>query len=102
MNLAARLSNLGRMRTEDQRRLFRTQTDTEREQTAAWFLEKFKTATRELMRLRLERRKIALRFEREVKMRECRVRAKTGDVEAELEGLKKGGGELIAGRNVKV
>ena len=89
------------MRSEDQRQLFRTQTDIEREQTAEWFLEKFKTDTRELMRLRLERRKVALRFEMEVKMRERKVKLKTSDVEADLEGLKKGGGELIAGRNLK-
>jgi len=68
------------------------------EETAAWFLERFRDDMQALMRARAERRKVALRFEMLVKMRDRKVVLKTADVQAELDALKKGGGELIAGR----
>ena len=98
MTLSAKLTNLSKMRPEDQSSLFRAQTDTEREETAAWFLERFRDDMQALMRARAERRKVALRFEMLVKMRDRKVVLKTADVQAELDALKKGGGELIAGR----
>ncbi|KEF59754.1 uncharacterized protein A1O9_04602 [Exophiala aquamarina CBS 119918] len=98
MSLAAKLTNLSKMRPEDQTQLFRTHTDTEREETATWFLDKFRDDMRMLMRARVERRKVALRFEMLVKMRDRKLALKKADVQAELDALKKGGGELIAGR----
>ncbi|EHY59006.1 hypothetical protein HRR83_001728 [Exophiala dermatitidis] len=99
MTLSAKLTNLNKMRPEAQRQLFRSQTDDEREQTAAWFLDKFQQDMQKLMAVRLERRKIALRFELEVKKRERRVQVKKNDVDRDLEGLRKGGVELISGRH---
>ncbi|KIW32775.1 uncharacterized protein PV07_04298 [Cladophialophora immunda] len=99
MTLPAKLTNLTKMRPEDQRNLFKSLTDAEREQTAEWFVEKFKADMHRLMAVRLERRKIALRFELEVKKRERQVEVKRGDVDEELAGLKKGGGELIRGKS---
>jgi hypothetical protein len=96
---STKLTNLNKMRHEDQTQFFRAQTDSEREETAAWFLEKFHSDMHKLMRARVERRKVALRFELEVKKRERAVRARKEDIDDELAGLKKGGGELIAGRN---
>lgn len=98
MSLAAKLTNLSKMRPEDQTQLFRTQTDAEREETATWFLDKFRDDMQKLMRARAERRKVALRFEMLVKIRDKKVALKKADVQAELDALKKGGGELIAGR----
>ncbi|KAG9780241.1 hypothetical protein KCU88_g3783, partial [Aureobasidium melanogenum] len=99
MTLSAKLTNLNKMRPEAQRQLFKSQTDDEREQTAAWFLDKFQQDMQKLMAVRLERRKIALRFELEVKKRERRVQVKKNDVDRDLEGLRKGGVELISGRH---
>lgn len=98
MSLGAKLTNLSKMRPADQTQLFRTQTDAEREETATWFLDKFRDDMQKLLRARAERRKVALRFEMLVKMRERKVSVKKDDVQAELDALKKGGGELIAGR----
>ncbi|KIV84383.1 hypothetical protein PV11_00168 [Exophiala sideris] len=96
MTLAAKLTNLTKMRPDDQRQLFQSLTDAEREQTASWFLEKFQADVHRLMDVRLERRKIALGYELEVKKREKSVQTKMHDVGEELAVLRKGGGELIA------
>lgn len=98
MTLGAKLTNLSKMQPEAQTQLFRSQTDAEREETATWFLDKFRDDMQKLLRARAERRKVALRFEMLVKMRERKVTVKKADVQAELDALKKGGGELIAGR----
>ncbi|KAJ9606891.1 hypothetical protein H2200_008901 [Cladophialophora chaetospira] len=97
--LSTKLANLTKMRPEDQATLFRTLDDTEREQTAAWFLDKFRTDMQKLIAVRVERRKIALKYEMEVKKRERQVQVKKGDVEEELVGLKKGGSELVRGKS---
>ncbi|KAH0836999.1 hypothetical protein AYO21_08808 [Fonsecaea monophora] len=99
LTLSTKLTNLTKMRPEDQRNLFKSLTDADREQTAEWFVEKFKADVQRLMTVRLERRKIALKFELEVKKREKQVEVKRGDVDQELAGLKKGGGELIRGKS---
>lgn len=98
MSLGAKLTNLTKMRPEDQTLLFRVQTDAEREETATWFLDKFRADMQKLLRARVERRKVALRFEMSVKQRDRTVAVKKADVQSELDALKKGGGELIAGR----
>ncbi|KAK5467454.1 hypothetical protein LTS15_000427 [Exophiala xenobiotica] len=100
ISLATKLTNLTKMREEDQKLLFRSLTDADREQTASWFLEKFQADVRKLMDVRLERRKIALKYELEVKKRYERVETKKKDVDEELAGLRKGGGELIAGKSM--
>ncbi|OCT51123.1 hypothetical protein CLCR_08388 [Cladophialophora carrionii] len=99
LGLPAKLTNLTKMRPEDQATLFKSLDDTEREQTAEWFLEKFREDIVKLMETRVERRKVALKFEMEVKKRERQVRVKKGDVEEELAGLKKGGSELVRGKS---
>jgi hypothetical protein len=98
VTLSVKLSNLTKVATEDQRRLFKSLTDSERAQTATWFLDKFQSDAQKLMAVRIERRKVALRFELEVKKRERRIETKKADVDEELAGLKKGGGELIGGK----
>ncbi|KIW19566.1 hypothetical protein PV08_00139 [Exophiala spinifera] len=102
MSLAARLANLTKMRAEDQKHLFRSLTDAEREQAAAWFLEKFHADVERLMDVRFERRKTALKYELEVKKRDAKVEAKKKDVDEELASLRKGGGQLIAGKSAAV
>ncbi|RVX68696.1 hypothetical protein B0A52_07123 [Exophiala mesophila] len=98
MPLSAKLHNLTKMQVQDQTALFRSQSDVDREATAGWFLERIRDEMQRLMRVRVERRKVALRFEMEVKRRDRVVRTKISDVDEELEGLKKGGTTLIAGR----
>ena len=97
--LSSKLINLTKMRSEDQTNLFRSLTDPEREQTAEWFLGKFRSDMQRLMGVRAERRKIALKYEMEVKKRERQVEVKRGDVEEELLGLRKGGAELVRGKS---
>jgi hypothetical protein len=99
LTLPAKLGNLTKMRPEDQATLFKSLADTEREQAAEWFLEKFRDEIVKLMEVRVARRKVALKFEMEVKRRERQVQVKKGDVEAELAGLKKGGTELVRGKS---
>ncbi|EXJ58160.1 hypothetical protein A1O7_05585 [Cladophialophora yegresii CBS 114405] len=99
LTLPAKLTNLTKMRPEDQATLFKSLGDTEREQTAEWFLEKIREDIVDLMDIRVQRRKVALKFEMEVKKREQQVRVKKGDVEEELAGLKKGGTELVRGKS---
>lgn len=98
VTLTAKLTNLTKIGHEDQRQLFRSLTDAERAQAATWFLEKFQAEVQKLTAIRIERRKIALRFELEVRKREKRIETKKADVDQELAGLKKGGGELIGGK----
>jgi len=99
VSLSQRLHNLTRMRQDDQRNMFKSQTDAEREETGDWFIEKFTNDMKALMRSRLERRKIALKYEMEVKRRQKAVLIKTAEVDDQLRNLKKGGDELIEGRN---
>ncbi|KIW66633.1 hypothetical protein PV04_05948 [Phialophora macrospora] len=99
LTLPVKLTNLTRMRPEDQATLFKSLADSEREQTAEWFLEKFRDNMVKLLEVRVERRKIALKFEMEVKRRERQVQMKKADVEEELAGLKKGGTELVRGKS---
>lgn len=99
MTLSTKLTNLNRMRPEDQATLFRALSDAEREQTAEWFLDKFRTDTQRLMAVRVEKRKTALKYEMDVKKRERQVQIKKADVEEELVGLKKGGTELVRGKS---
>lgn len=95
-----RLAALSQMRPEDQEALFRTLTDEDNEKIGQWFVHKFQDDLKKLMETRLERRKIALKYEAEAKRREKVVQVKIGDVEDELRQLRKGGGDLIQGRSV--
>ena len=99
LSFSGKLHNLSKMRPEDQSMLFKSLTDTEREQTADWFLDKFRTEMQALMDVRIERRKIALKFEMEVRQRDRQVQTKRQDVEHELSELKKGGDELVKARS---
>ena len=95
LTLHRRLGNLPRMKEEDVRAMFSIQKDQEWEDTSAWFMSQFETQMRRLMRIRQERRMIALKFESEVKRRQAAVATKTGDVEQELRYLKTGGKDLM-------
>ena len=95
LTLHRRLGNLPRMKEEDVRAMFSSQKDQEWEDTGAWFMSQFETQMRRLMKIRQERRMIALKFESEVKRRQAAVATKTGDVEQELHYLKTGGKDLM-------
>jgi hypothetical protein len=98
LTLHRKLSNLPRMKEEDVRAMFLSQKDQEWEDTGAWFMGRFEAQTRRLMEIRQERRKIALKFEMEVKRRQATVAAKTSDIEQDLRYLKAGGKDLMEKR----
>jgi hypothetical protein len=97
LRLSDKLMNLTKMRPEDQVTLFKSLNDDERELTATWFLETFQADTKKLITVRAERRKIALKYETEVKKREKQVQTKKQDVENVLQVLRNGGAELVKG-----
>jgi Extracellular mutant protein 11 len=100
LSIPQRLAPLSKMRPEDQEGLFRTLNDEENEEVGQWFVHKFQDDLKKLMERRLERRKIALKYEAEARRREKVVQVKIGDVEDEMRQLRKGGGDLIQGRSV--
>ena len=98
--LSVRLDNLKNMSPADQKTLFMTLTDDENEQTGDWFIQAFSDNLKQLMEKRLDRRKIALKFELEAKKRHTAVQAKMAQCESELTELKTGGHKLVEGRSV--
>jgi Extracellular mutant protein 11 len=101
LSLPQRLANLNKMRPEDQSALFHSLNDEENGEAGQWFVQNFQDELQRLMERRLERRKIALKYEMEVKKRETVVKVKTSDVDEELKELRKGGGLLIEGKSVE-
>ncbi len=100
MPLPQRLTRLKMMRPEDQASLFESLTDEDNETVGQWFVQQFQDSLKKLMERRLDRRKLALKFELEARKRETEVQAKTSDVDEELKQLRKGGGELIRDKSV--
>lgn len=101
MPLTTRLTNLTRVQPADQASLFRSLDDDENEEVGQWFVQKFQGDLKKLMDVRIERRKLALKYEMEVKKRETTVKAKASDVDEELADLRTGGVKLIKGRSVQ-
>ena len=101
MPLTTRLTNLTKVQPADQASLFHSLDDDENEEVGQWFVQKFQSDLKKLMDIRIERRKLALKYEMEVKKRETTVKAKAADVEEELADLRTGGGKLIKGRSVQ-
>ena len=100
MPLPQRLVNLNKMQPEAQAAMFQSLTDEDNEVTGQWFLQQFQDNLQKLMERRLERRKIALRYEFEARKRETEVQAKMQDVDEELKQLRAGGTELIRDKSV--
>lgn len=99
MTLEDRLSKLSQMKTDDQKSFFRSLTDAENEQAGLWFVESFGNDLKQLMETRLQRRKVALKYELEAKERQKAVETKEADIESELKELRQGGGSLLQGRS---
>jgi hypothetical protein len=98
ISLSKRLESLGKMNADDQKSLFRSLNDEENEEAGRWFVQKFGEDLKRLMQQRLERRKMALKYEMQVKRRQKAVETKSADIQADLDELKKGGGSLLQGR----
>lgn len=96
--LAARLADLGNMTQEQQITLFASLSDAERSEAANFFATSFTADTNRLMAVRAARRKLALRFENDVRMRNKVVETKKADVQAELQSLNAGGAALLGAR----
>ena len=95
LGLQQRLGNMSLMKEEDIKAMFSAQKDQEWEDTGTWFMERFNDKMKRLMGIRQERRKILLQYEMEVRKRQAKVEAKTGDVDEELRYLKNGGKDLM-------
>lgn len=99
MTFLQRLNNLKKMSEEEQKIMFRNQGDNEWAQMGSWFIDRFQEDLKKLMDVRLERRKISMRFEDEIRRRQKDIEWHSASVERELKELKHGGGELIRGRD---
>lgn len=100
MSLHQILENLSRMTPEVQRRTFHDQTDEEWSQTGQWFVDKFQEDLRQLMGVRLERRKLALKFEDKIRRQQREIEHSQTGVQIELNELQKGGDGLLKDRRV--
>ena len=100
MSLPQRLVNLNKLNTEDQAAVFKSLNDEDNEAVGQWFVQQFQDNLKKLMERRLERRKIALKYEAEARKREAEVQAKMQDVGEELKQLRTGGTELIRDKSV--
>jgi hypothetical protein len=95
LTLVERLSKMTDM-TEDQcKAMFTSMTDAENEGTGQWFIAKMQEDMEKLLIAKHKRRMIALKYEHEIRKRNATVKAKTEDVEGELQGLKSGLGSLM-------
>lgn len=93
--LPGKLSNMSRMREGDIKVMFESLTDEERELTGSWFLGELNVMMEQLTDLRVQRRKISMDFEADIKRRLAAVEKKENELDEELRGLKKGGTQLI-------
>ena len=100
MPLSQRLVNLNKMDPKAQVAVFQSLTDDQNEEVGLWFVQQFQDNLKKLMERRLERRKIALKYELEARKRETEVQAKMQDVDEELKQLRTGGTELIRDKSV--
>lgn len=102
MNLSQILDNLSKMTPDAQQEIFRMQTDDEWAQTGQWFVDRFQSHLKELIQTRLERRKVALKFEDRIRRRHKEVQHYQAGVQKELSELQEGGQGLLKDRKVGV
>ena len=93
-----KLSSLHTMSDDAAASLFSSSTTSQTEQTAYWFLTQFNTHTKRLMNIRLEKRKVSLKFENEVRKRHAAVKAESDRQEELLKTLGSGGRDLLRNR----
>ena len=86
------------MSEPDIRTMFASQTDAEREDVGAWFMAQLQDMMKTLLDIQVRKREISMKFEDEVGRRLAVVERKDSEVERELQGLKRGGSELIGAR----
>jgi hypothetical protein len=95
LTLEERLAKMTDMTEEQCKAMFTSMTDAENEGTGQWFIAKMQEDMEKLMTAKHERRMIALKYEHEIKRRNSIVKAKTEDVEGELQDLRSGLGNLM-------
>lgn len=93
--LESKLSEMTDMSEDQCKAMFSSMTDAENEGTGQWFVAKMQEDMEKLMIAKHKRRMIALKYEHEIKKRNALVKAKTEDMEGELEGLKSGLSNLM-------
>ena len=92
------LSNLNKVSEEAQRETFRTQTDEQWAETGQWFVDQFQADLKELMQVRLDRRKVALKYENLIRQRQREVEHQRSGLDKELQELQVGGLDLLKDR----
>lgn len=97
-SFAFRLLKLSEYTQDEQRKIFQAQNDEEWIETGQWFVDRFQEDLENLLAVRLERRKIALKYEDKLRRRQKEVELAQSGVEKELRELESGGGELIRNR----
>lgn len=94
------LENLSKVPEDAQRETFRGLSDEEWALTGQWYVEKFQSYLRELMKVRLQRRKIAMTYEDKIRRRQRLIEHQAAEVDRELRELQAGGKQLVDGRKV--
>jgi hypothetical protein len=97
-DLTRNLERLDKMSEIDQKTMLRNQNDEDWAETGTWFIQKFQEDLKQLMDARLERRKLSMRYEHEVRKRHKAVERCTTGVNEELNGLRTRGTDLIKPR----
>lgn len=82
------------------REIFQSQSDDEWSETGKWFVNSFQADLKELMEVRLERRKIALDFEHKIRRRQREVEHYRAGLHNELRELQEGGSGLLKDRKM--
>lgn len=98
MTLDQILTNLNKMNASQQEAVFRGQSDEEWSKTGTWFVEKFQADLKKLTDIRLQRRKVALKFEDAIRRRQAEVEQHAAGVDKDLATLQQGGQELVKDR----
>ncbi|RMZ83339.1 hypothetical protein DV737_g1674, partial [Chaetothyriales sp. CBS 132003] len=100
-SLGGQLDKLSQLATADQVRLFQSLDEAENEQTGAWFAAWFGQSVKQVQQQRLQRRKIALKYELEARKRQGAVEVKMAECEAQLAEMRQGGSKLVEGRSAE-
>lgn len=98
MTLIQILENLSKMSPDTQQETFRTLTDEQWADTGQWFVDRFQKDLAKLMEVRLERRKVTMKYEDTIRQRQRLVEHHAAGVDRELEELQAGGRQLVDGR----
>lgn len=100
LSLSQILEKWSKMTDEALKVTFGSQTDEEWAQTGRWFVDSFQADLKELIQIRLARRKVALQFEHKIRERQREIEHHRAGLDHELRELQEGGSGLLKDRKL--